>query len=328
MLTFAVLPDGVATWFVDSTGNVQQSWADLPSTRSAVQTVAALSADAEAPVAAIKGGARRLGKLLLDPFSNRLNAISKSGTDPLLLIDADDFLAGVPWPLVENSKGEPLIERYSIVRTFGPGGSAEAHRTISVSSNALVFADPELGEATDEFPRMVDAREEGKRTAARFRNSLLLEGSDASRDAFLRDAPHFQLLHFEGHGMSNGGFGALVLSGKPPFVDAEQISAVDLSRLDLAVLAGCSTGLGFQTGSASADTLVRGFLDAGTARVLAASWDTDSFASRQLMEQFYDKMLGGATAASALRQAMLALRARPGTSHPSSWAAFQLYGQP
>jgi CHAT domain-containing protein len=91
---------------------------------------------------------------------------------------------------------------------------------------------------------------------------------------------------------------------------------------------GCSTGPGLHTGSADADTLVRGFLDAGATRVLAASWDTDSFASRQLVESFYDELLRGSTAAGALRKAMLELRAQPATAHPSAWAAFQLYGEP
>ena len=128
--------------------------------------------------------------------------------------------------------------------------------------------------------------------------------------------------------MANGGFGGILLAGNPPLVDAEQISALNLSRLNLVVLAGCSTGLGTQTESVNADTLIRSFLDAGTASVVAASWDTDSFASRQLMENFYDQLLGGATVAGALRRAILALRSEPVTAHPSAWAAFQVYGEP
>ena len=190
-----------------------------------------------------------------------------------------------------------------------------------------MFADPDLGEDSAEFPPLTDAREEGKRVAARFHDSTLLEGADASTDAFLNAAPSIQVLHFQGHGVANGGFGALLLSGSHPLV-AEQISALNLSRLKLAVLVGCSTGPGLHTGSADADTLVRGFLDAGATRVLAASWDTDSFASRQLVESFYDELLRGSTAAGALRKAMLELRAQPATAHPSAWAAFQLYGEP
>ena len=326
-LTVAVLPDGVSVWFADSHG-IEQRWADLTSTRKAAESLSGLASDPEVPTYVIGRSARELGRLLIGPLANRLGTLSASGAVPVLLIDADDFLAGVPWSLVENLKGEPLIERYSIVRTFNPSGYPENRVAVSAASKAVVFADPDLGDDKSEFPGMVDARDEGKRIAARFRNSVLLEGPGASREAFLRALPNFQLLHFEGHGMANGGFGGLVLSGKPPLVDAEQISHLDLSHLSLAVLAGCSTGIGLETGSANADTLVRGFLDAGAARVVAASWDTDSFASRQLMDHFYDELLGGATASGALRRAMLALRAQAPTSHPSAWAAFQLYGSP
>ena len=83
-----------------------------------------------------------------------------------------------------------------------------------------------------------------------------------------------------------------------------------------------------ETGLVNADTLIRAFLDAGAARVLASNWDVDSLATKELMTRFYRRWPADYPSRRRLRAAMLSLRSHPGTAHPSAWAGFQLYGAP
>jgi CHAT domain-containing protein len=151
------------------------------------------------------------------------------------------------------------------------------------------------------------------------------EGRDATREAFLREIPDVDVFHFAGHGITNGGLGGLVVGGEPSFLTAERISRLNLSKLELVVLSGCSTGVDRETQTVNADTLVRGFLDAGATRVVASSWDVDSVATRGLMSAFYKEILTGRAPAAALRNAMLLVASGKSSSHPSAWAAFELY---
>jgi CHAT domain-containing protein len=259
---------------------------------------------------------------LLGQFESRL--FSCHGVAELL-IDADDSLSSMPWAVTELS-GRRLVEQFALVMTAGFASTSHAPTAIGPASRVAVFANPDVGGLRAEFPPLPDADREAEMIGGFFRSVALRRGAAANREAFLRMAPFADVLHFAGHGVANGGFGGLLVGGEPPFLTAEQIARLDLSRLDLVVLAACSSGLGEETASVNADTLVRGFLDAGAARVLASSWDVSSVSTSRLMRRFYAEMLRGLGPAAALRQAMIALAASG--ANPYEWAAFQLYGAP
>jgi CHAT domain-containing protein len=222
-----------------------------------------------------------------------------------------------------------LIDRFSLVRTInGPELIRKRWDRISPSSTAVVFADPFLRDPNLRFPPLSSAREEGDYVAKLFRYSRLVTGEKADAAAFKTAAIRVQILHFAGHGVRNGDLGGLLVAGDPPFLATREISHLDLSRLRLVVLAACSAGFGGGAENFDADTLVRGFLMAGAARVIAPSWDVNSNATYELIRKFYAELLSGETTSEALRQAMLSLRAQTATSHPYNWAAFQLYGTP
>ena len=327
VLAFAVLPDGVSAWMTD--GNyVDQNWIKANQVPQAANRLTALAADSDAPIATIQDAARTAGNLLLSAFAARLDDLARSGRQITLLIDADGVLAKIPWGLIETAKGEALIQRFSLVQTAGHWKHGNPAPVISRVSRVAVLADPDVGDLRNEFPPLLDAREEGQLLVRRFQSVRLVEGKSADWTSLSELASQTQVLHFAGHSESTDGFGALVLAGSPAFVTADQISRLDLSRLGLAVLASCSSGPAGESGQVNADTLVRAFLDAGAARVLASNWDVDSLATKDLMERFYSEVVGGRSVAAALRAAMLELRSHPGTAHPSAWAGFQLYGAP
>ena len=96
---------------------------------------------------------------------------------------------------------------------------------------------------------------------------------------------------------------------------------------ELVVLSGCSTAVGPDLGGEGTMSLTRGFLYAGAAKVLASQWEVEDRATAELMRRFYDGLLRGKlSAAAALRQAQLALKADARWSDPYYWAAFRIEG--
>ena len=115
-------------------------------------------------------------------------------------------------------------------------------------------------------------------------------------------------------------------SAETGVLDGKRLAAEDWSRCRLAVLSACSTGTGESRGPVNPESLVRGMLWAGIARVVATRWNVDAEASVLFMDRFYDALLSGAGVAPALQRAALRLRENPATNHPYFWAGFQSFG--
>lgn len=97
-------------------------------------------------------------------------------------------------------------------------------------------------------------------------------------------------------GLHPGLLSGLVLSGanSPPaegddgVLTALEAAELDLSRVELAVLSACETGLGETAGGEGVLGLQRAFQVAGARTVVASLWKVDDEQTRQLMERFYD----------------------------------------
>jgi CHAT domain-containing protein/tetratricopeptide (TPR) repeat protein len=145
----------------------------------------------------------------------------------------------------------------------------------------------------------------------------------------------YRIVHFATHGFINSErpqFSGLVLSlvdlqGKPRdgFLRLRDIFNLKLSA-DLVVLSACQTGLGKDIRGEGIVGLTRGFMYAGSKRVITSLWNVDDAATAQLMGTFYRGMLKEKqTPAVALRNAQLQMwRTNP---DPRLWAAFTLQGE-
>ena len=72
-------------------------------------------------------------------------------------------------------------------------------------------------------------------------------------------------------------------------------------------------------------------LQSGARRVLTSLWNVPDAATVDLMKAFYERLLGGAAATTALREAMLDVRMQriepqQSAPHPFFWAGFVLIG--
>lgn len=106
------------------------------------------------------------------------------------------------------------------------------------------------------------------------------------------------------------------------------IAKLKLDGVELVTLAACETAQGRYVRGEGVENFSRAFLGAGSAATVSSLWRVSDEATGILMRRFYEQLAAGATKASALRQAKLALASSSGgaAAHPFFWAPFLLTG--
>ena len=99
---------------------------------------------------------------------------------------------------------------------------------------------------------------------------------------------------------------------------------------ELVVLSGCRTALGKEVKGEGLYGMTRGFMYAGSKRVLVSLWDVQDQATARLMTDFYRALLGPkrSNTAAALRAAQIATWRDGRFQAPYYWAGFVLQGEP
>jgi CHAT domain-containing protein len=111
------------------------------------------------------------------------------------------------------------------------------------------------------------------------------------------------------------------------FLQLHEIYNLNLAA-DLVVLSACETGLGKKVAGEGVVGLTRGFMYAGSPRVVVSLWNVNDFATAELMQRFYRGMLMDKLPASkALHRAQLSMSNDSRWSAPYYWAGFVLYGE-
>jgi CHAT domain-containing protein/Tfp pilus assembly protein PilF len=193
-------------------------------------------------------------------------------------------------------------------------------------------------EATS-LPRLVFSRREAGAIASAAPAGQTLEALDfqATREeAMSQDLAQYRIVHFATHGLLDNKhpelsglvFSLVTPQGLPRdgFLDLEDIYNLKL-HADLVVLSSCETALGKDVAGEGLLGLTRGFMYAGSTRVLSTLWKVDDAATADLMAQFYNAMLQqGLRPAAALRQAQNEMAKRRRWSSSFYWGAFVLQG--
>ena len=103
-------------------------------------------------------------------------------------------------------------------------------------------------------------------------------------------------------------------------------------RCDLAVLSACATQYGRQMEGEGAMALARGFMAAGSRRVVASLWPVEDLSTARLITAMFDRIArdaahgGDIHYAQALAEARRTVRKDPRWSAPFYWAPFVLMG--
>jgi CHAT domain-containing protein/tetratricopeptide (TPR) repeat protein len=329
-LSYAALPGGLVAWVYDDHGVQGLRLAVKPADLGPVSwRFLRQCADPASSPLAIRRDARQLYAWLVAPLEGRLDPART------LVVEPDGAIGSLPMQALVDPNSRYLGERFAITVASGLDDYQRRSEAgpVTAAGKAVVVADPVLGkEKSLAFPPLAQTMREGQAIAARFQRFALLTRKGATLAALERQRPDTELLHFAGHGFSNAGNGGLLLapegSDDPEagVLDGKRIASQDWSRCRLAVLSACSTGTGENRGAVNPESLVRGMLWAGTARVVATRWNVDAESSVAFMDRFYDALLSGACVATSLQHAGQVLRENERTSHPYFWAGFQSFG--
>jgi len=206
------------------------------------------------------------------------------------------------------------------------------------------------------------------RASAVATDAIALTGTAASEAAFKRLAPGRRVLHLATHGFALGGTSrvaapgtralggltagtmsahsrtaprlpGLALAGanapaqvEDGFLTDEEITSLDLSAAEWAVLSACETALADPDAIEAVQGLHRAFRRAGVRTVIASLWPVDDAATRAWMRALYEsRTRRGADTATAVRDAARAMiaarRAASLDTHPFHWAAFVASGE-
>jgi CHAT domain-containing protein/tetratricopeptide (TPR) repeat protein len=254
---------------------------------------------------------------LRDLYQEILAPLGSSLRAKHLVFVPHGLLHYVPLHALHDGEGY-LIDRFSI--SYAPSASIFAlcqSCPANASGESLI-----MGIADAQAPSIVD--EVSALTAILPRPRLFL-GESATPAVLQQHGPHSRIVHIATHGYfreDNAMFSSIRLGDS-------YLSLYDLYHLklpaELVVLSGCATGLNVIKPGDEQIGLVRGLLQAGAQSVVLSLWDVHDRSTKEFMVAFYTRLQEGASKASALREAMLALRTR--YPHPYYWAPFLLIGK-
>lgn len=190
------------------------------------------------------------------------------------------------------------------------------------------------------FDRLPVTRNEADVIAAMVPKAQSLKALDFAASRATATSPslgHYQIVHFATHSLLNNRhpeLSGIVLSlfderGQPQdgFLRLHEIYNLKLES-DLVVLSACQTALGKEIKGEGLVGLTRGFMYAGSPRVVASVWKVSDRATAELMKRFYQKMLKeGLRPAAALRAAQVSMLKEKQWAAPYYWAGFVLQGE-
>jgi CHAT domain-containing protein/TolA-binding protein len=260
------------------------------------------------------------------------------GAETLVFVP-DGALHAVPFAALVDPGGRYLIERYRIgvsPSTTVYLNSLARQRLLDAPSPPRLLA---VGNPTIDpkhfagLPNLAAAGQEAIRVASYYPRSETLTAARATPRRFLELAPGFDVIHFAGHAVvdpDSPALSALILAADPASGDsgalyADRISSRGLGRVELVILAACSTAEGLTLGTEGVLSLARAFLAAGVPAVVASLGPVGDSEANALFEVFHQRLRRGDDAMTALRNAQLTLlRERP--ERVTSWSAFEVIG--
>ena len=202
-------------------------------------------------------------------------------------------------------------------------------------TGALLVGDPWVEEVTYQRRKLHQlpfAKKEVE-MIGRILNIAPLSGTEATKDAVLRQMSSVALVHIAAHGRMETGEIALAPNPtraarrpkeKDYLLTMEDVLNVRL-QARLVVLSCCHSGRG-QIKAEGVVGIARAFLGAGARSVLVSLWAVDDAATLEFMKIFYQHLVKGKSASEALNQAMRSMRESEEFSEVKYWAPFVLIG--
>lgn len=266
---------------------------------------------------------RELHRLLIAPIADLLPA----NPDVPVVFVPQEHLFLVPFAALQNSAGEYLIQRHTVLTVPAIQVLATTRRSSSTGEGSLVVGNP--APMPNSFSALPGSETEANEIAQLLHVSPLIRQA-ATEAAVKQRWTKARLIHLATHGIfdeENPLRGAIALApgGKEDgLLTAEEILQQRL-QADLVILSACDTGRGRITGDGVLG-LARSLMAAGAPSVVVSLWQVPDAPTAALMTAFHRERLQRGNTARSLRRAMLqTLKVHP---DPVNWAAFTLVGQP
>jgi CHAT domain-containing protein len=247
------------------------------------------------------------------------------------------------WPKAARVFADPVFEAddprigAAARNVVGSRGSTASHPAEPAEPLKRALRDiGGLGSAG--VPRLLESRREARDIAALASDVDVALDFAANRESAMSAAlADYRVIHFATHGIIDNDhpeLSGVVLSlfnekgeRQDGFLRLHDIYNLKLP-VDLVVLSACSTALGKEIVGEGLIGLVRGFMYAGSRRVLASLWKVDDEATSELMTRFYRALFEkGLAPSAALQAAQVELLKTKRWSHPFYWAGFVLQGE-
>jgi CHAT domain-containing protein/tetratricopeptide (TPR) repeat protein len=292
------------------------------------------------------------GPLALLPFEA---LVMERGEEPKYLLDVGPPVVYAPSAavlkrLAERPMVEPLANREPVLALGDPAYPAGEREAPADEAQVPTQSRSRYALAGGRLPRLPYSGWEAQWVAKAFNDqgvpAATLSAQTATEAGVRYWSPGRRVLHLACHGLADrelGNFyGALALAPGPKaddpsndgFLTLSEIHALDLSHCELAILSACETNLGPQQKGEGTWALSRGFLVAGSRRVLASNWLVDDEAAASLVS-VYCTLLAKAESdgktvdyAGALREAKRWVRGQEKWKAPYYWASLVLVGPP
>ncbi len=341
LIEYALTDKHLLVWVIDHERCLSESVPVTPAQLEAMVSAFLLDLREQRELTLLHAQARELYQLLIQPVAGHLKPLRN------LVIVPDGALNSLPFAaLVSPNSQRYLLEEYTL--TISPSANilvellarSQANRQKTIQS-VLAVSDPEFDRRL--FPklsRLPGAAEEIRELHSLYRVCDALPQAQATRDAFLRRAKNFDVLHLATHSLVNANeplLSAIVLAvekrdrttEQESVLAAHEIFRLRLPRTRLVILSSCNSMVNQLTGHNGLGGLAHAFFSAGPPTVIGSLWEVNDESTASLMTAFHRNWRSAKLSVSqALRQAQLTLLHSPRESwrHPGYWAAFQVSG--
>ena len=323
-LVLALLPDRLATWVITPNGlhlrTTQVSQRDISRTVRALH-----AAMRRSPADSIANEALRvLGNIVIGPVEDLIRDCGR------LTIVADRELHHVPFAALRiPGNGRFLLEEHVIqvlpsmqwLASESPRQTPSSALLVGVSSPSTEYPD---------LPRLDGVTAEVTAIAQHYSSPTVLSDDAAGPNRLLAEIERHDVLHFAGHALTPArrpDLAHLVLTQGT--IQIEQLRRLDLSRLQLAVLASCATLGDFSEDSQGFGSIARAFLEAGAGGVVGTLWEIEDRNAQELLTEFHRQIATGEEPAAALREAQLKGIREEGRRRGeiANWAGYRYEGR-
>ncbi|NOT52307.1 MAG: CHAT domain-containing protein [Chitinophagaceae bacterium] len=271
--------------------------------------------------------AQSMYKELIAPLEPKLSQIDR------LVIIPDDELNYLPFEALQDSKGNYLVEKFSIQYQYSTAlWNTEDRKKIKRSSGVLAFAPFVSNGYNDSTGAGFSSLPASKEETGDLEGKILTD-SLAVKNKFLSLANQYDIVHLATHaGVDNEMPLRSYIAFYPGrnnapdnyMLYAQEIYDMDLDSTNLIILSACETGSGKLIKGEGLMSLSRAFAYAGCPNIITSLWKAEDRTTAFITQRLHYYLAKGRTKDKALQQAKIDLlkdkNTDPRFKKPSYWA--------